>query len=111
MEGLGRVIDVAARENGKVNIDHNYFYNRVKGTEETGYEVIRLGISSQQDLNTGHVVEHNLFQECNGELELISVKCSNTKIRFNTIVESAGFITLRHGNHHNVVRFVESISI
>ena len=35
-----------------------------------GYETIRLGISSGQDADSGHIVEHNLFEKCDGEVEI-----------------------------------------
>jgi poly(beta-D-mannuronate) lyase len=42
-------------------------------------------------------VENNLFEKCNGDLEVISVKSTSDIIRYNTLRNSAGTITLRHG--------------
>ena len=48
------------------------------------------------------VVAENLFENCDGEIELISNKsCDNVYLR-NTIVGCAGALTLRHGNGYVV---------
>jgi len=52
-----------------------------------------------------HIVEHNLFEKCDGEIEIISMKASKSVVRFNTIRESYGYITMRHGERHNVVSY------
>ena len=68
-----------------------------------GYETIRLGLSGSQMKDGNHIVEHNLFEKCDGEIEIISIKASSSNVRFNTIRESYGYITMRHGQKHNVV--------
>ncbi|MFF2023510.1 polysaccharide lyase 6 family protein [Streptomyces sp. NPDC058171] len=63
-----------------------------------GGESIRLGVSHRALDNAGAVVEYNLFEQCNGDPEAISVKSSNNVIRYNTLRDCAGGIVLRHGN-------------
>ncbi|MEO0514272.1 MAG: polysaccharide lyase 6 family protein [Planctomycetota bacterium] len=82
-------------------IDSNYFADRQQGTEN-GFETIRIGTSSQSSTNANVVVENNLFERVDGEIEIISNKSNDNTYRFNTIRESAGTLTLRHGNRGTV---------
>jgi poly(beta-D-mannuronate) lyase len=77
-------------------IHHNYFFNHTFGGSNGG-ESIRLGLSSRQHGMAFAVVEYNLFERANGDSEAISVKSSDNVIRFNTLRNSRGQITLRHG--------------
>lgn len=89
--------DVAKR----VHVDHNYFYNhQFKGTN--GGESIRFGLSSRQHGQAFGVIEYNLFDHADGDSEAISVKSSNNIVRYNTIVNSRGTISLRHGWNNTV---------
>ncbi|MCU4157102.1 polysaccharide lyase 6 family protein [Carboxylicivirga sp. A043] len=78
-------------------IDHNYFGAR----PDLGYnggETIRIGTSSNSMKESRAIVEYNLFEECDGEIEIISNKsCFNT-YRYNTFRNNEGCLTLRHGN-------------
>ncbi len=82
-------------------IDRNYFADREQGTEN-GFETIRIGTSSQSSTNANVVVENNLFERVDGEIEIISSKSNDNTYRYNTIRESAGTLTLRHGNRNTV---------
>jgi poly(beta-D-mannuronate) lyase len=44
------------------------------------------------------VVEANLFEECNGEVEIVSNKSSENRYRSNTFRRCEGALTLRHGH-------------
>jgi poly(beta-D-mannuronate) lyase len=80
----------------RVHIDHNYFYNHhYRGGN--GGESLRVGRSQRQHASAQAVVEDNLFEKANGDLEAISIKSSDNVIRYNTIVNSTGTLTLRHG--------------
>ena len=48
------------------------------------------------------VVEDNLFEHCNGEIEIVSNKSCENVYRNNTFLECAGALTLRHGNRCEV---------
>jgi nitrogen regulatory protein PII len=52
--------------------------------------------------DTFNVVEHNLFVNCSGEAEMISMKSSANTFRYNTVRNSAGNISLRAGRHNTV---------
>ena len=55
----------------------------VKGN---GGEQIQIGLKEQQFSDSNSIVEYNLFEECDGEIELISVKSGGNHIRYNTPV-------------------------
>jgi Chondroitinase B/Carbohydrate binding module (family 6) len=82
-------------------IHHNYFLDQ-SYTGSNGGESIRVGLSGRQHSSAYATVEYNLFEQCNGDLEVISVKSTNDTIRYNTLRNSKGTITLRHG-WYNVV--------
>lgn len=85
---------------GKPNfhrIDHNHFGPRPP-LGRNGGETIRVGYSHQSMTNSGTLVERNLFERCDGEIEIISNKSCENVYRYNTFLECAGMLTLRHGN-------------
>jgi poly(beta-D-mannuronate) lyase len=79
-------------------IDHNLFrdFHHGKGN---GYETIRLGSSTFSHSSSFTIIENNLFERCNGEGEIISVKTCDNTIRHNTFRDCRGMLTLR--NCHN----------
>ncbi len=78
-------------------IDHNHFGPRPR-LGENGGETIRVGTSEVSMNNSRTVVEFNLFQECNGEVEIVSNKSCENIYRHNTFLHCEGAMTLRHGN-------------
>jgi hypothetical protein len=77
-------------------IHHNYFLDHSYGGGNGG-ESIRVGLSGRQHSSAHALVEENLFEKCDGDLEVISVKSTDDVIRYNTLRDSKGTITLRHG--------------
>lgn len=90
------VVWLSARPNYH-RIDHNHFGPRPP-LGENGGETIRIGTSTWSLHQSYAVVEYNLFNHCDGELEIISNKSCHNTIRYNTFFESQGTLTLRHGN-------------
>jgi poly(beta-D-mannuronate) lyase len=82
---------------GRHRIDHNYFGPRER-LGKNGGETIRLGDSETSMQNAQCVVEHNVFEKCNGEAECISNKSCGNVYRRNTFLAVSGTLTLRHGN-------------
>ena len=82
-------------------IDHNYFKNNgPRAVNEQ--ESIRIGWS-EMSLSSGFtIVEHNLFEDCDGDPEIVSVKSCDNIIRHNTFRRSYGTLSLRHGNRNTV---------
>ncbi len=78
-------------------IDHNYFGPR-PDLGVNGGETIRIGTSTWSMYDSYTTVEDNIFDACNGEMEVVSNKsCHNTICR-NLFYECVGTLTLRHGN-------------
>ena len=78
-------------------IDHNHFGPRPP-LGRNGGETMRVGYSGQSMNSSATLVELNLFDRCDGELEIISSKSCDNVYRFNTFLDCAGMLTLRHGN-------------
>jgi poly(beta-D-mannuronate) lyase len=83
-------------------IDHNYFASRPELYGLNGGETIRVGTSDWSMYDSFTTVEYNLFEECNGEIEIISNKSCENIYRYNTFVSCQGTLTLRHGNRCTV---------
>ena len=81
------------------SVDHNYFGPRpVYGSN--GAETIRVGTSQQCMQNSRSQITDNLFDRCNGEVEVVSIKsCENTIAR-NVFYECQGVLALRHGDRN-----------
>ena len=47
-------------------------------------------------------ISHNLFDRCNGEVEVISSKSNFNEFRNNVFFESEGSLVLRHGNYATI---------
>jgi poly(beta-D-mannuronate) lyase len=86
-----------AKDQGKHRIDHNHFGPRQK-LGKNGGETIRLGDSKTSMQTAACIVEHNLFEKCDGEAECISNKSCGNLYRFNIFKGVSGTLTLRHGN-------------
>jgi poly(beta-D-mannuronate) lyase len=79
-------------------IHHNYFKNFKNQGGANGAEAFQFGLSGFSLSTSNSIVECNLFEDCAGENELISVKASGVTLRFNTIRNCPAQFTLRHGN-------------
>lgn len=86
-----------AADQGRHQIDHNHFGPRPK-LGKNGGETIRLGDSKTSMQTAACIVEHNLFEKCDGEAECISNKSCGNIYRHNTFKGVSGTLTLRHGN-------------
>ena len=81
------------------SIDHNWFGPRpVYGSN--GAETIRVGTSHQCLQNSRTIISDNLFERCNGEVEVISIKSSENTIKGNILYECEGVLALRHGDRN-----------
>lgn len=89
-------VEVDAKPNRHV-IDRNHFGHRPP-LGRNGGETMRVGYSHQSMSDSQTLVERNLFERCDGEIEIISNKSCGNIYRGNTFVECAGMFTLRHGN-------------
>jgi poly(beta-D-mannuronate) lyase len=81
------------------HIHDNLFQNYFDTGGANGYETIRLGTSQQSQSDSYILVENNLFNNLNGEIEIVSVKSGRVMLRDNTVISSKGMFTLRHGKN------------
>ncbi len=82
-------------------VHDNYFFNN-QYAGSNGGENIRLGIGNYQLISSWAVVENNLFEKADGDPEAISVKSSECVIRYNTLTNSTGQISLRSQNRGRI---------
>lgn len=78
-------------------IDHNYFYN-IGPRAVNEKEAVRIGDSKVSRSSGFITVEYNLFELCDGDPEIISIKTSDNIVRYNTFRNSQGGLTARQGN-------------
>ena len=83
------------------SIDSNHFYKH-SNLGSNGGETIRVGVSRNSLSASNTIIAHNYFEQCSGEVEIISVKSCYNNIFENTFYECEGGLVLRHGNHNNI---------
>ena len=86
-------------------IDYKYFKGRTyQGAN--GAESMRLGDSNSSRTDGYNIVEYNLYENMTqNEPEIISNKSNFNTYRYNTIKNSAGGLTLRHGRYSDVYAY------
>lgn len=96
---LGNFITIDGGDNVSQHdrIDHNYFYN-IGPRHENEMEAIRVGWSELSLTDGFTVIEYNLFEDCDGDPEIISIKSCKDTVRYNTFKSSQGTVSLRHGD-------------
>ena len=97
------LIQIDVRNQGeRHHVHHNYFVDVPEGKESNGYETIQLITEGNPwDPEPGDcetVIEYNLFERCNGEGEIISIKSNGNLLRRNTFRDCRGALWLRHGD-------------
>ncbi|MFL9484572.1 polysaccharide lyase 6 family protein [Chitinophagaceae bacterium LWZ2-11] len=81
-------------------ISYNYFLTRRNGPDaDNGLESLRIGDSKTSLTDAGCVTAFNRFEDCDGEIEIISNKSCHNSYLHNTFINSDGGLTLRHGNN------------
>ena len=79
-------------------IVNNYFGPRPRKGGPHG-ETLQIG-DSGTSMSPSHVlVENNLFDRCNGEVEVISSKSNFNEFRNNVFYHCEGSLVMRHGNY------------
>lgn len=82
-------------------IINNHFGPRPRKGGARG-ETIQLGSSFTSISPSNTVIANNLFEECNGEVEIISSKTNFNIIKNNVFYKSEGSVVTRHGNYVTV---------
>ncbi len=98
----GPTLRVDIKGNQSINnyhqITNNYFGPRPrKGGPKA--ETIQLGDSYTSMSPSYTTVANNLFERCNGEVEVISSKTNFNEFRNNVFYKSEGSLVTRHGNY------------
>lgn len=101
IDGSSNEAETDIRQSQYDRIDHNYFLNNSPRAANE-QESIRIGWSEMSMSSGFTIVEHNLFEDCDGDPEIISVKSCDNIIRHNTFRRSYGTLSLRHGNRNRV---------
>ena len=104
--GGSPLMQIYVRNQGeRHHVHHNHFVDIPEGNGN-GYETLQLITEGNPwDPEPGHcetLIEYNLFERCNGEAEIISVKSNGNFLRRNTFRDCRGALVLRHGDS-NVV--------
>jgi poly(beta-D-mannuronate) lyase len=88
--------------------DHNFVKNRKQG-DSNGFETLQLR-NEDNKIQSKSIITQNYFENCDGEIELISIKSSDNIISNNTIDQCKGTITLRSGFNNIIVnnKFIQS---
>lgn len=98
---LAVILDGEQNQQNAHRIDHNYFGLRpILGSN--GGETIRVGTSQQEMASSNTCIEDNIFEHCNGEVEVVSIKSCDNIVRHNLFLECSGLLALRHGNRNLV---------
>lgn len=84
-------------------VHNNHFENFVDTGGNNGYECMRTGTSEYSLTDGCSIIEYNLFEDIDGESEMISVKSGRNILRGNTIVDCSGSMHLRHGKNNLIV--------
>lgn len=79
-------------------IIHNHFGPRPRKGGPKG-ETIQLGNSFTSMSPSNTIIANNLFEECNGEVEIISSKTNFNIFKNNVFYKSEGSLVTRHGNY------------
>jgi poly(beta-D-mannuronate) lyase len=83
------------------SIDSNYFGIRKPLGSNAG-EIIRVGVSEHCTFYSNTKIVNNLFEKCDGETEIISIKSCGNLVRNNVFKECQGAVVLRHGNNNTI---------
>ncbi|MCB4808184.1 alginate lyase [Tamlana sp. 62-3] len=98
----GPTIRIDLKGNEHINNHHriinNHFGPRPPKGGASG-ETIQLGDSYTSMAPSYTLVENNLFEECNGEVEIISSKTNFNQFKNNVFYKSEGSLVTRHGNY------------
>jgi poly(beta-D-mannuronate) lyase len=88
-------------QNNYHRIDSNYFKGH-SPLGSNGGETIRVGVSRYSLTPSRTMIHHNYFEQCNGEVEIVSIKSGNNEITNNLFYECEGGLVLRHGSQNRI---------
>ncbi len=98
----GPTIRVDLAGNQSIKNYHKIIYNHFGPRPPKGgpsAETIQIGDSGTSMAPSHTLVANNLFEQCNGEVEVISSKSNFNEFRNNVFYKSEGSLVTRHGNY------------
>lgn len=98
----GPTIRVDLEGNQNINNYHKIIHNHFGPRPPKGgpsAETIQIGNSYTSMCPSYTLIEGNLFELCNGEVEVISSKTNYNQFRNNVFYKSEGSLVTRHGNY------------
>ena len=98
----GPTIRVDLEGNENINNYHKIINNHFGPRPPKGgpsAETIQIGNSYTSMCPSYTLIENNLFEACNGEVEVISSKTNYNEFRNNVFYKSEGSLVTRHGNY------------
>jgi len=101
----GPTLRVDLEGNQNINNYHKIINNHFGPRPPKGgpsAETIQIGNSYTSMSPSYTMVAHNLFDDCNGEVEVISSKTNFNEFRNNVFYKSEGSLVTRHGNYCTV---------
>ena len=101
----GPTVRVDLKGNRNINNYHKIINNHFGPRPPKGgpsAETIQIGDSYTSMCPSYTLVANNLFDECNGEVEVISSKTNFNEFRNNVFYKSEGSLVTRHGNYCTV---------
>ncbi|MBW8192892.1 alginate lyase [Neiella marina] len=101
----GPTVKVQLGGNQHINNHHQIVNNHFGPRPRKGgpsAETMQLGSSSTSMTPSYTNIENNLFDRCNGEVEVISSKSNYNQFKNNVFFQSEGSLVLRHGNYATI---------
>ncbi len=101
----GPTLKVYLNGNRHINNHHKIHDNHFGPRPRKGgpkAETMQLGASTTSMTPSYTQVTDNLFEKCNGEVEIISSKSNFNNFSNNVFLESEGSVVTRHGNYANI---------
>lgn len=65
----------------QLHVLNNQFSDRPYLDNQNGYEILQIGWSGERAASTGSLIQGNIFERCDGENELITLKASDIVVR------------------------------
>jgi Chondroitinase B len=78
-------------------VDHNYIHD-LPNQRKNGHEPIYVGTAFGSWVNTRALIDHNLLVRAKAEGEIIGIKASSNQIIGNTVTDTGGYFSNRHGS-------------
>ncbi len=104
---IGLCINIYRPDNNEnyILIDNNKFnYRKSVSGIDNELEIIRIGSSEKSLSSSKTMIINNCLNECDGEIEAISIKSGENIIFGNELINSKATITLRHGNNNYIIK-------